>query len=251
MREIAFAKLNLALHVRAREADGYHRIETLFAFCEEGDVLTAAPADALSLAVTGPFAGALEGERDNLVLRAARAVGAKAALTLDKRLPVAAGLGGGSADAAAVLRMFGGSMETAAALGADVPACVVSRTARGEGRGDRVEPVELGLAGMPVLLVNPGIALSTAAVFAAWDGVDRGPLGNWEAGRNDLQTAACRLVPEIVGVLRSLAGARIARMSGSGATCFGLFESEAARDAAAGRIAAAHPAWWVSQTRLR
>ncbi|HEV7659496.1 MAG TPA: 4-(cytidine 5'-diphospho)-2-C-methyl-D-erythritol kinase [Allosphingosinicella sp.] len=251
MREIAYAKLNLALHVRGREADGYHRIETLFAFCEEGDVLTAAPADALSLAVTGPFAGALGDPEDNLVMKAARAVGAKAALTLDKRLPVAAGLGGGSADAGALLRMFGGSMEMAAALGADVPACLLSRTARGAGKGDKVEPVELGLAGMPVLLVNPGIALSTAAVFAAWDGVDRGPLGDWESGRNDLEAPARRLVPEIADVLGSLGGARIARMSGSGATCFGLFESEAARDGAAGRIAAARPRWWVSQTRLR
>jgi 4-diphosphocytidyl-2-C-methyl-D-erythritol kinase len=252
MREIAYAKLNLALHVRAREADGYHRIETLFAFCEDGDVLTAEKKEGLSLFFTGPFAGALRDEPDNLVLEAARAVGAdNVALTLDKRLPIAAGLGGGSADAAAVLRMFGGSMETAASLGADVPACLLSRTSRGEGKGDRVEPVELGLAGMPVLLVNPGIPLSTAAVFAAWDGLDRGPLGDWEAGRNDLEPSARRLVPEIVEVLDSLAGARIARMSGSGATCFGLFEGEAAREAAAGRIAAARPGWWVSQTRLR
>jgi len=130
MREIAYAKLNLALHVRAREADGYHRIETIFAFCEDGDVLTAELAEELSLVVTGPFADALAGEGDNLVLRAARRVGATAALGLDKRLPVAAGLGGGSADAAAVLRLFGGTMEDAVALGADVPACRFSRTAR-------------------------------------------------------------------------------------------------------------------------
>src|SRR6185503_18115630 len=106
MQEIAYAKINLALHVRAREADGYHRIETLFAFCEYGDVLTAAEADTLSLDVTGPFAGALEGDPDNLVLQAARALGRTLAFTLDKRLPVAAGLGGGSADAAAALRML-------------------------------------------------------------------------------------------------------------------------------------------------
>jgi 4-diphosphocytidyl-2-C-methyl-D-erythritol kinase len=251
MREIAYAKINLALHVRAREADGYHRIETVFAFCEDGDVLTAAAADAPSLTLTGPFAGGLGDPADNLAMKAARAVGGKAALTLDKRLPVAAGLGGGSADAAAVLRMFGGSMEIAASLGADVPACLLSRTARGEGRGDRVEPVDLGLSGLPVLLVNPGIPLSTAAVFAAWDGVDRGPLGDWEEGRNDLEAPARRLVPEIADVRRALSGARIARMSGSGATCFGLFDDEAGRDAAAARIAAAHPGWWLSQTRLR
>src|SRR4051812_1066212 len=172
MEEIAYAKINLALHVRAREADGYHRIETLFAFCEDGDILTADEADTLSLNVTGPFAGALAGDEDNLILEAARALGRTAAFTLDKRLPVAAGLGGGSADAAAALRMLGGGADVAARLGADVPACLLSRTARGEGRGDEIEAVEIaGLAGTPVLLVNPGIPLSTAAVFRVWDGI--------------------------------------------------------------------------------
>jgi 4-diphosphocytidyl-2-C-methyl-D-erythritol kinase len=252
MREIAYAKLNLALHVRAREADGYHRIETFFAFCEDGDVVTAEPAEALSLEVTGPFAGALAGNSDNLVLRAARAAGATAAIGLDKRLPVAAGLGGGSADAAAVLRLFGGSMAMAAALGADVPACLLSRTARGEGRGDKIEPVELsGLSGMPVLLVNPNVPLPTGSVFKGWDGVDRGPLGDWESGRNDLEAPARALVPEIGTVLEALAGAGIARMSGSGATCFGLYDKEAARDRDAARIIAANPGWWLMPTRLR
>lgn len=252
MRETAYAKLNLALHVRAREADGYHRIETIFAFCEDGDVITAEPAEALSLDVTGPFAGALAGEGENLVLRAARVAAATAALTLDKRLPVAAGLGGGSADAAAVLRLFGGTMADAAALGADVPACLLSRTSRGEGRGDAIEPLDLpGLSGTPVLLVNPNIPLATGPVFKAWDGVDRGPLGDWESGRNDLEAAARALVPEIGAVLEALAGARVARMSGSGATCFGLYDNEAARDAAATRIATERPGWWLSQTRLR
>lgn len=252
MRETAYAKLNLALHVRAREADGYHRIETLFAFCEDGDVLTAEPADVLSLRVTGPFAEALAGEGDNLVLRAARAAGATAALTLHKSLPVAAGLGGGSADAAALLRMFGGSQEAAATLGADVPACLLSHTVRGEGRGDRLEPLEIpGLSGTPVLLVNPNILLPTGPVFRAWDGIDRGPLGDWESGRNDLEIPARALVPEIGAVLAALAGARIARMSGSGATCFGLYYSEVARDAAAARIAAVRPEWWLCRTALR
>lgn len=249
MREIAFAKLNLALHVRSREADGYHRIETIFAFCEDGDIVAAEPAEALTLTVTGPFAEAL-GE-DNLVLKAAHALGVQAAFRLDKRLPVAAGLGGGSADAAAVLRLFDGDAEMAASLGADVPACLASRGARGDGRGDRLEPVELGLAGTPVLLVNPGIALATAAAFAGWDGIDRGPLGRWEEGRNDLEPPARALVPAIGDVLAALADARFARMSGSGATCFGFYENERARDAAAARIAAAHPGWWLSQTRLR
>jgi 4-diphosphocytidyl-2-C-methyl-D-erythritol kinase len=252
MEETGYAKINLALHVRGREADGYHQIETLFAFCGDGDILTATEADVLSLEVIGPFAGALRGRDDNLVLQAARALGRTAAFTLDKRLPVAAGLGGGSADAAAALRMLGGGADIAARLGADVPACLSSRTVRGTGRGDEIEPVEIaGLSGTPVLLVNPGVPLSTAAVFRAWDGVDRGPLGDWEHGRNDLQAPAIGLVPEIADVLDSLSGARVARMSGSGATCFGLYDSEAERDADAARIAAARPGWWLSQTGLR
>ena len=252
MQETAYAKLNLALHVRGREADGYHRIETIFAFCEHGDVLTATESDALSLQLTGPFAEALEGEESNLVLRAARALGRTAAFTLEKNLPVAAGLGGGSADAAAALRLLGGGAEVAARLGADVPACLLSRTARGTGRGDELAPVEIpGLSGTPVLLINPGVALSTAAVFAAWDGVDRGPLGDWEAGRNDLEAPAIALVPEIAEVLKTLSGARVARMTGSGATCFGLYDSAAELGAAAARVAARRPGWWVCQTRLR
>ncbi|HEV2864877.1 MAG TPA: 4-(cytidine 5'-diphospho)-2-C-methyl-D-erythritol kinase [Allosphingosinicella sp.] len=255
MRETAYAKINLALHVRERMANGYHRIETLFAFCEDGDVLTAEPAGSLSLAVTGPFAADLAEVPDNLVLKAARALGGTAALTLEKRLPVAAGLGGGSADAAAALRLLGAGRPLdaiAARLGADAPACLLSRTARGEGRGDRITPLEIdGLSGAPVLLVNPRIPLATASVFQAWDGTDRGPLGDWREGRNDLEAPARRLVPAIAEALAALADAEIARMSGSGATCFGLYDSDAQRDAAAAAIAAAHPGWWTLATRLR
>ncbi|MGQ0660886.1 4-(cytidine 5'-diphospho)-2-C-methyl-D-erythritol kinase [Sphingosinicella sp.] len=257
MRETAFAKLNLALHVRARERDGYHRIETVFAFCEHGDVLTAEPGDGLSLRVTGPFAADLANEPDNLVLKAARALGvADMALTLEKNLPVASGIGGGSADAAAALRLLGGDREDlpeiAASLGADVPACLASRTARGEGRGDRLTFIEDdGLAGTPVLLVNPRITLSTAAVFAAWDGVDRAPLDDWRNGRNDLEAPARRLVPEIGAALDALSGASLARMSGSGATCFGLFGNEADRDEAQVRIVGNQPSWWTLTSRLR
>lgn len=257
MQETAYAKLNLALHVRALEPDGYHRIETVFAFCDDGDVLSAAPAEGLSLTVTGPFAQALVGEQDNLVLKAARALGVDdIALALEKNLPVASGIGGGSADAAAALRLLGGDRadlpEIAAGLGADVPACLASRTARGEGHGNCLTLIEdEGLAGTPVLLVNPRIGLSTAAVFAAWDGVDRGPLGDWRAGRNDLEAPARRLVPAIGAVLDALAGASPARMSGSGATCFALFESEAARDERQARIAVDHPSWWTLATRLK
>jgi|SRR5205085_9255920 len=263
MRETAYAKLNLALHVRAREADGYHRIETLFAFCEDGDALTAEPADALSLEVTGPFAEALG--PDNLVLRAAYAlrdqlrIDAGAALTLDKRLPVASGIGGGSADAAGALRLLQRLWQAelpdeelhaiARSLGADVPACLASQAAMGTGRGDDLHPADTALTGTPVLLVNPRVPLSTAAVFAAWDGVDRGPLS--EASRNDLEEPALPLVPEIgevLAALREAPGTTLVRMSGSGATCFALFSSESDRDAASEAL---NPAWWHLATRLR
>ena len=268
MQERAFAKLNLALHVRERLPDGYHRLETLFAFCEDGDRLTVAEDDGLSLQITGPFAAGLGAGPDNLVLRAAQAlrdrfgVAQGARRTLDKSLPVAAGLGGGSADAAAALRLLDRSwkldageadlLAIAAALGADVPACLLSEPARGEGRGDLLAPAhDLQLSGTPVLLLNPGVPLSTAAVFGAWDGVDRGPLAGWRDGRNDLEPAAIALVPEIAEVLAALGGADFARMSGSGATCFGLYRSEAERDAAAAAVARAHPPWWRLATRLR
>lgn len=268
MRETAYAKINLALHVRCRMPEGYHCIETVFAFCEDGDVLSVAEGEGLSLEITGPFAGGLSAGEDNLVGRAAQALAEQAGvckgarLMLDKRLPVASGLGGGSADAAAALRLLDrwwhigmdqpALLGIAATLGADVPACLLSRTARGGGRGDVLQPLaDEDLAGTPLLLVNPGVPLSTASVFGAWDGVDRGPLGDWRDGRNDLQPAALGLVPEIAEALAALRTARLARMSGSGATCFGLYASEAERDAAAAAIAAAHPGWWVCQTRLR
>lgn len=271
MEEIAFAKVNLALHVRAREPDGYHRIETIFAFAEDGDRLSVSEAAELSLSVAGPFAGALAGETDNLVLRAAEALrhrcggGEGAALRLDKRLPVASGIGGGSADAAAALRLLNrfwrlGAdeallLDIAASLGADVPACVRSETARGEGRGDRLTPLASAFTGLPLLLVNPGVPVSTAAVFKAWDGVDRGPLGDDPAdGRNDLQAPAVALAPvveEVLARLRERPGAVLARMSGSGATCFALFESDAARDAADEAIARSHPNWWRMASRIR
>ncbi len=268
MQETAYAKINLALHVRGREPDGYHRIETAFAFCEDGDLLAVGPADDLALAVTGPFAADLAGEGDNLVLRAARALAAQAgvtagaALSLDKRLPVASGIGGGSADAAAALRLLVRFWQVeidadalhaiAASLGADVPACLDSRSARGEGRGDQLTPLaDENLSGRPILLVNPRVPVSTASVFRAWDGVDRGPLDDWRHGRNDLEAPARSLAPEIEDVLSALGEARLVRMSGSGATCFALFDSEADRDRIAGRIRADRSGWWCLETRLR
>jgi 4-diphosphocytidyl-2-C-methyl-D-erythritol kinase len=266
--EPAPAKLNLALHVRGKRSDGRHDIETVFAFCTEGDVLTAFSFEEVHLDVTGPFAGQLEPGEVNLVTRAASALMARrgtnftdggAWMTLDKRLPVASGIGGGSADAAAALRLLTRlwhmdpthAQEVAPTLGSDVPACLLSMTARGDGAGDRLELIDAGVSGTPALLINPGVALSTAAVFAGWDGEDRGPLGDWRAGRNDLEAPARRLVPEIGEVLDWLGarpGGSYARMSGSGATCFALFDGEASRDAAA---AAVPEHWWRLATFLR
>lgn len=269
--ETARAKLNLALHVRARRPDGYHELETLFAFVEHGDELRVEPAATDSFAITGPFAAALAGEGDNLVTRAAarfrEAFGGGAhTIALDKHLPIASGIGGGSADAAATLRalarLHGVPLEDttllaiADGLGSDVPACLFGRTALGKGRGERLEPIA-GLPGTPVLLVNPGVAVSTAAVFRAWDGTDRGPIEQGDllqsarAGRNDLEAPARALAPVIGDVLEALVrqdGVLLARMSGSGATCFALFESEAARTRAAAAIA--RPDWWILETRL-
>lgn len=270
--EDAPAKINLALHVRHRRADGYHALETLFAFAGDGDRVTIAPAARDSFAIDGPFAAALTGEGDNLVTRARDRFRAQVApvppvaIALTKALPVASGIGGGSADAAATLRALArlagvpvaAVMPVAASLGADVPACVLGRTSRGTGRGD--ELVELdGLTGIPLLLVNPLVAVSTAMVFAGWDGVDRGALPTGDpmavalAGRNDLEPAARAVAPVIDTVLALLAeqpGVRLTRMSGSGATCFALFDDVAQRDAADRAMMAARPEWWRLATKV-
>jgi 4-diphosphocytidyl-2-C-methyl-D-erythritol kinase len=177
---------------------------------------------------------------------------------------VASGMGGGSADAAAALRLLrrwwgldapeADLSDIAAPLGADVPACVRSCTVRGEGRGDMLTDPGLDVSGMPVLLVNPGIPVSTAAVFRTWDGVDRGPLDSLTHSRNDLEPPALTLAPEIDAVLARLTaapGASLVRMSGSGATCFALFADDGARDAASAAISAERPDWWLLASTLR
>lgn len=265
-RDIAAAKLNLALHVRGKLPDGRHAIETIFVFCTDGDRLSGVLANGISLELTGPFAADLQGEGDNLVLRAAHAlreaagVTKGAALTLDKRLPVASGIGGGSADAAAALRLLTSlwsidpchASAVAPTLGSDIPACLLSLPCRGEGAGDRLSPFEVPeLSGAPVLLVNPRVRLSTADVFSRWDGEDRGPLTEWRQGRNDLERPAAALVAQIPAVLAFLSsqpGAWFVRMSGSGATCFALFEDEASRDAANDAVPRG---WWRLATFLR
>lgn len=265
LKEPAPAKINLALHVRGKLPDGRHKIETVFAFCTDGDEVSVSPSDELNLSIAGPFARELGDSEDNLALQAARAlreragVAQGAALTLTKKLPVASGIGGGSADAAATLRLLtrlwgtdpAHATEIAPTLGADVPACLLSKTARGDGAGDELKLVDAGVSGKPVLLVNPRVELSTADVFARWGGEDKGPLEDWRAGRNDLEAAAVEQVPLIGTVLAWLAvqpGVDVVRMSGSGATCFALFESEEARDNAE---VAVPREWWRLATYLR
>jgi 4-diphosphocytidyl-2-C-methyl-D-erythritol kinase len=268
--EPAPAKINLALHLRRRRPDGYHDLETIFAFTDFGDTLSAEPASGLSLSLSGPMAAAADVGEDNLVLRAARALAAAAGINagarlhLEKRIPVAAGLGGGSADAAAALRLLNRLWglgwppdrlaALAAPLGADVPVCVFSRTLFGMGKGEALSPWVDDAAGTPLLLVNPGVAVPTGPVFAGWDQQDRGgiaPGAPLASLRNDLTAAAIALQPVIARVLAALdraPGQRLVRMSGSGATCLALFDSDAARDAAAAALAAS--GWWLQPTRI-
>ena len=268
MIETAYAKINLALHVRRRREDGYHELETLFAFVDDGDRLTASPAAHDVLNVKGEFAGSLDNATGNIVMQALTVLKHVPgwAVGLDKRLPVAAGLGGGSADAGAIFRMvqrWGGLPDDwrtrAAKLGADVPACVDSVACIGLGTGTELLPVVNDLVGMPVLLVNPRIPLATGPVFKGWDGIDRGamPLGSAReialAGRNDLESPAIELCSEIANVLEALRKSEplLARMSGSGATCFALYERHDARDKALEYMVSRHPEWWTFAGRLR
>lgn len=279
MTETAYAKINLALHVRARRDDGYHALESIFAFAEDGDELSAEQRDdsAITLLIDGPFAAGLDAGGDNLVMRAARALDAHlggghgAALRMTKNLPVASGIGGGSADAAAALRLlcrlWGAApsaealSDIALSLGSDVPACLASRTLFVGGRGEELADIQIdGLHDAPLLLVNPGVALATGPVFAGWDGVDRGALMASsiemlaDTGRNDLESPALSLAPVIGDAITSLkrqSGVMLARMSGSGATCFALFGAMQERDAAAAAIAAGHPGWWTMASRIR
>jgi 4-diphosphocytidyl-2-C-methyl-D-erythritol kinase len=265
MNETAYAKINLALHVRRRREDGYHELETVFAFLDDGDRLTASPASRDTLHVGGEFGDALSNPFGNIVAKALTKLphGPGWSVQLDKRLPVAAGLGGGSADAGAVFRMAeqwgqlpANWLEIAAKLGADVPACVESRTCIGTGTGTDLQPLDSDLTGTPILLVNPRVPLATGPVFKAWDGIDRGALPPGDAraialaGRNDLETPAISLCPAIADVLTSLrqTDATLVRMSGSGATCFALYATLEERDLALKRMDAR---WWTMAARLR
>ena len=274
-REIAFAKLNLALHVRKRRPDGYHEIETLFAFLDDGDRLSVEAGDGLELSISGPFAEDLD-DQDNLVLDAAKLLAihgsrtGDASIKLDKQLPVASGIGGGSADAAATLRLlnrFWGLnlsikelAEISKPLGADVPACVHSQSCRGSGIGQDLELIDDPvLAGHNVLLINPLVPISTAQVFSNWHGRDQGGLVDGKllelalTGRNDLQDAAVDTVPAIGNILKQLEGSNpvLSRMSGSGATCFGLYETSAAATDAQKKISRNLPDAWTMLGKIR
>jgi 4-diphosphocytidyl-2-C-methyl-D-erythritol kinase len=282
--EHAPAKVNLTLHVLGRRGDGYHDLESLVAFARHGDRLTFTPGDEFALAVGGPNAERIGEAGDNLVLKAVRALAARidglrlGSFHLEKRLPVAAGLGGGSADAAAALRLIachngialddGRLFEAARLTGADVPVCLEPRARTMRGIGD-VLSAPLGLPPLPAVLVNPGVAVPTRDVFAALGiapGAQRRPADAAEvprqraalltflAGRaNDLEPAALAVAPAIattLAALRAVPGCRLARMSGSGATCFALFPSAHAASAAARSLVSAHPSWWVRATTL-
>lgn len=285
--ERAPAKINLTLHVTGRRDDGYHALESLVAFAGCGDTLSLVPGDHLALALEGPTAQAAGGGDDNLVLTAARALAAQVeglrlgAFRLVKRLPVAAGVGGGSSDAAAALRLLArlnhladdhpAVFAAARATGADVPVCLSRRARMMSGAGERLGP-PLALPPLFAVLINPGVPVATPAVFRALDlapgqvlpapahpalgsGMTRdGLLAALAGARNDLEAPALGVAPVIADALASLRaadGCRLARMSGSGATVFGIFGDRRQAVRAGRAIAAAHPAWWVRATLLR
>jgi 4-diphosphocytidyl-2-C-methyl-D-erythritol kinase len=279
--EKAPAKVNLTLRVLGRRADGYHELESLVAFADVGDALSFTPDGALTLAVEGPTADAAGDSADNLVLKVARALAERVdglklgSFTLSKRLPVAAGLGGGSADAGAALRLLARAnglrlddphlLAAARATGADVPVCLDPRPRWMRGIGEILsEPLDL--PELPAVLVNPGVPVPTREVFAALGLVPGSALaGKRDAptpntlldairdGRNDLEEPAIELQPviaEVLSVLRGLSGCTVVRMSGSGATCFALFASSAAAAEAARTLHVGYPGWWVRATTL-
>ncbi len=254
------AKVNLSLHVTGQRPDGYHLLDSLVAFADVGDRLWFDPAPQMHIEVTGPFADGVPTDQRNLVWRAAELVGWSGQIRLEKNLPHGAGIGGGSSDAAAVLRAFGGR-SGAVRLGADVPVCLEMRGQRMRGIGDVLDPVQ-PLPKMEIVLVNPRVVVPTAPVFAALESKQNPPMPDvlpefqdasafcqWlGTQRNDLEKPARLIAPQIDAALDALRGAMIVRMSGSGATCFGLYEQGAS--VAARRISQAHPDWWVTSGML-
>ena len=269
--EFAPAKVNLTLHVTGQRADGYHLLDSLVVFADVGDRVSVRQAARLDLQITGPQAAALPASDDNLVLRAARLMGGQAAIMLEKVLPVASGIGGGSADAAATLRALtrlGRALPDAAqvlTLGADVPVCLRGEAVRMQGVGEVLSPVpELPEAWL--VLVNPGMGVVTPQVFRGLVRKDNPPMPDLPPlpsaaalaafvaqMRNDMEAPALALAPVIGTVKSALAvqpGCLLARMSGSGATCFGLFADSKSARAAAQAVQAAQPGWWVAPARM-
>lgn len=256
----AAAKVNLSLHVTGQRADGYHLLDSLVVFADIGDRLWFDPAPDLQIEVSGAFADGVPIDCRNLVWQAAELAGWSGKIHLEKNLPHGAGIGGGSSDAAAVLRAFGAA-EAAVTLGADVPVCLNPCAQRMRGIGDVLNPVS-PLPGMEILLINPHVQVPTGPVFAALESKQNKPMPDklpafesahdfckWLKGqRNDLEKPARAIAPQIDMALEALEGAMIARMSGSGATCFGLYQ-QGAKDAAK-RITQAHPDWWVAAGKL-
>lgn len=266
VKTFAPAKINLSLHVTGLRADGYHLLDSLVVFVDVGDQVAVAPANETRLTVTGPFAEGVPTDGRNLVVQAAALAGASLDITLDKHLPPSSGIGGGSADAAATLRAaakLGTSStdaEQALTLGADVPVCLVGKPVRMRGIGDVLDPVSL--PALHMVLINPRVEVATPEVFKSLERKDNMPmpdlLPQWPdtlalidwlgTQRNDLQRPAVKLVPEIAAALTALAlapGAQMVRMSGSGATCYALFETRNAADIAAAQLAEGNPWWWV------
>lgn len=253
---IAPAKVNLSLHITGQRSDGYHLLDSLVVFVDVGDRLSFKAGPVMLVEVTGPFAKGVPTDRRNLVWQAAEMAGWTGLIQLEKNLPHGAGIGSGSSDAAAVLRTFGGA-QAAARLGADVPVCLASVPQRMRGIGDILEPLP-ALPPMEILLVNPDVIVPTGPVFGGLAIKNNPPMSDvipqasdaesfceWLGQqRNDLEGPALEIAPQIGEVLTALDGALLARMSGSGSTCFGLYSS-GAKDAAA-RIAEAHPNWWVA-----
>lgn len=264
---LARAKVNLTLHVTGQRADGYHLLDSLVVFPEIGDCLHLGPGASHSLSISGDFAPGLRATPDNLILQAARmqAPDGGGAFHLIKNLPIAAGIGGGSADAAAAARLLarrdGRAEVDLLGLGADIPACQLSRPLRMRGIGDALEPVP-ELPSFWMILVNSGQSVPTGPVFAGLSQKNNpamGPLPQFsglgalvawlDAMRNDLQGPACRIAPDIADVLAAIDGAEgclLARMSGSGGTCFGIFAAKDTGQAASRAIQAAHPDWWCA-----
>ncbi|RGP38145.1 4-(cytidine 5'-diphospho)-2-C-methyl-D-erythritol kinase [Pseudotabrizicola alkalilacus] len=272
VEDFAPAKINLSLHVTGQRADGYHLLDSLVVFADVGDRITVRADDRLSLQIAGPQAAELPVQDDNLVLRAARVMGMTAAITLDKQLPVASGIGGGSADAAATLRALArlGQKPLPAdrdvlALGADVPVCLHGRAVRMQGVGEVLTPVP-PLPEAWLVLVNPRVAVATPEVFQGMTYKANAPMPEvprlpsvtalaafLHAMRNDMEASALALAPVIGAVrlaLRAQPGCLLARMSGSGATCFGVFGDGPTARTAAREITAAYPGWWVAPARM-